>query len=219
MTDQTERLAQIRARVEAAVNDQQYTTGKYSTGEKCESCHGSGHFLNEACPDCFGTGLIWHLGKEPSDRADVSYLLDLVDSLTAERDAALHDTARVRDTQKDMGSLDDAVAAILRRYPDDPYADYLTSRLEDAVQPRKAELAQRDEELAALREKITAAQDWLREDESNCDDCHYAAQMVVAAANDGLIPMPGHAPSCDLHEGAHRFLAALSGGHDIPAIF
>ena len=74
----------------------------------------------------------------------------------------------------------------------------------------RAQLAQRDEELAALREKITAAQDWLREDENNCEDCHYAAQMVVAAANEGLIPMPGHAPSCDLHEGAHRFLAALS---------
>ena len=109
MTDDTDRLAQIRARVEAATNDRQYTTGKYSTGEKCESCGGSGHFLNEACPDCFGTGLIWHLVKEPSDRADVSYLLDLVDSLTAERDAALarcdEELARFRDAADMLGWL------------------------------------------------------------------------------------------------------------------
>ena len=65
----------------------------------------------------------------------------------AELAAALLDVARMRDTQKDMGSLDDAVAAILRRYPDDPYADYLTSRLEDSVKPRAAELV-------ALREKV-----------------------------------------------------------------
>ena len=83
-------------------------------------------------------------------------------------------------------------------------------QLTDEIANLRAQLAQRDEELAALREKITAAQDWLREDESNCEDCHYAAQIAMFAANEGLIPMPGHAPSCDLHEGAHRFRAALS---------
>ena len=132
----TERLAEIRARVEAAVNDQHYTAGKYSTGEKCESCHGSGHFLNEACPDCFGTGLIWHLVKERSDRADVSYLLDLVDSLTAERDAALAqrdaELAALREKVRAWEALareaveefDDA-----RRYASDGYAsEYFTKK-------------------------------------------------------------------------------------------
>lgn len=71
-------------------------------------------------------------------------------------------------------------------------------------------LAQREGELEALRGKVEEAQKWLREDEDNCGNCHYAAQMAVAAANDGLASMPSYAPSCDFHEGAHRFLAALS---------
>lgn len=74
----------------------------------------------------------------------------------AELAAALLDVERMRDTQKDMGSLDDAVAAILRRYPDDPYADYLTSRLEDSVKPRATELA-------ALRTAVEEARDYLNQ--------------------------------------------------------
>ncbi len=119
MTDQTkpmdaERIAEIRARVEAA------TPGPWTTKT-----------LHTTLADAAFVA---------ASRQDLPYLLDLVDSLTAEREAALLDVAQMRDTQKDMGSLDDAVAAIHRRYPDDPYAEYLTSRLEDAVQPRKAEL-------------------------------------------------------------------------------
>lgn len=83
----------------------------------------------------------------------------------AELAAALLDVERMRDTQKDMGSLDDAVAAILRRYPDDPYADYLTSRLEDSVKPRATELAALralardviDSQDAAMRHPVTEA--------------------------------------------------------------
>lgn len=83
----------------------------------------------------------------------------------AELAAALLDVERMRDTQKDMGSLDDAVAAILRRYPDDPYVDYLTSRLEDSVKPRATELAALralardviDSQDAAMRHPVTEA--------------------------------------------------------------
>ncbi len=81
----------------------------------------------------------------------------------------------------------------------------------------RAQLAQRDKELAALREKVNAAKDWLRDDEHNCPDCEYAAQMATLAAFEGYVPMPGartptpgRAPSCEFHEGAHRFLSVLS---------
>ena len=79
-------------------------------------------------------------------------------------------------------------------------------------------LAQRDAELEALRGKISEAEEWLREDEDNCGNCHYAAQMAVAAANDGLASMPAYAPSCDFHEGAHRLLSALSDNPESPAL-
>ena len=79
-------------------------------------------------------------------------------------------------------------------------------------------LAECEKELEALRGKVEEAQKWLREDEDNCGNCHYAAQMAVAAANDGLASMPSYAPSCDFHEGAHRFLAALSDNQESPAL-
>ena len=67
-------------------------------------------------------------------RDDIPYLLAEVKRLTTERDDALLDVVRMRDTQKDMGSVDDAVRAIVRRYPDDPYAGYLTERLKDVLE-------------------------------------------------------------------------------------
>lgn len=82
----------------------------------------------------------------------------------------------------------------------------------------RALLAQRDGELEALRGKISEAEEWLREDEDNCGNCHYAAQMAVAAANDGLASMPAYAPSCDFHEGARRLLSALSDNPESPAL-
>ena len=87
-----------------------------------------------------------------------------------------------------------------------------------AVYDLRALLAQRDAELEALRGKISEAEEWLREDEDNCGNCHYAAQMAVAAANDGLASMPAYAPSCDFHEGARRLLSALSDNPESPAL-
>ena len=76
--------------------------------------------------------------------------------LTAERDAALLDVARMKDTQKDMGSLDDVLTAIMRRYPDDPYADYLMARLSEAVEPRGAELSRLRAVIEEAREMLAA---------------------------------------------------------------
>ena len=53
--------------------------------------------------------------------------------LTAENAELRLDAERMRDTQKDFGSLDDVLRAITRRYPDDPYASYLTDRLINGI--------------------------------------------------------------------------------------
>ena len=57
---------------------------------------------------------------------DVHKMAELKD---AEIEELRLDAERMRDTQKDFGSLDDVLRAITRRYPDDPYASYLTARL------------------------------------------------------------------------------------------
>lgn len=85
MTD--DRLAEIAARLEAGKPGINYTTAKYSTGEKCTSCDGTGRGLGLICGDCGGTGLVWQVAEESTDVADLRYLLNLVASLTAERDA------------------------------------------------------------------------------------------------------------------------------------
>ena len=62
------------------------------------------------------------LGALPARGFIRKYIPDLlaeVARLGADRDAALLDVARMKDTQKDMGSLDDVLAAIMRNLPED----------------------------------------------------------------------------------------------------
>lgn len=137
----SDRLDEIQARVEAATlgsweRDQLYGEGFVFGGpgddaaKICEAfCSADADFIAHA-------------------REDVPYLLAEVKRLTTERDDALLDVARMRDTQKDMGSVDDAVKAILLRYPDDPYAGYLTDRLKDALESA---------EVKRLRDVVEAA--------------------------------------------------------------
>ncbi len=110
MTDQTERLAQIRARVQAA------TPGPWTTKT-----------LHTTLADATFIA---------ASRQDIPYLLDLVDSLTAERDAALAqrdaELAALREKVRAWEALareaveefDDA-----RRYASDGYAsEYFTKK-------------------------------------------------------------------------------------------
>ena len=110
MTDQTERLAEIRARVEAA------TPGPWTTKT-----------LHTTLADATFIA---------ASRQDIPYLLDLVDSLTAERDAALAqrdaELAALREKVRAWEALareaveefDDA-----RRYASDGYAsEYFTKK-------------------------------------------------------------------------------------------
>jgi len=79
---------------------------------------------------------------------DVHRMAELKDAEIAELRL---DAERMRDTQKDFGSLDDVLRAITRRYPDDPYASYLTDRLINGINRRA---------VSEAVERIVEALDW-----------------------------------------------------------
>lgn len=87
---------------------------------------------------CFTCGATRDAREVAADHDDLRCAACRLASARAELVEARLEVTRMLDSQRDMGSLEDVLAAIHVRYPDDPYAQYLTDRLEYGIVQRAA---------------------------------------------------------------------------------